>query len=168
MYTVCICSSDIFVLFYIAVIFTSGQVVLGNKNLFFKLTYSTCINTALFLSPPFLPALSLLFPSSNLSPLPLLPATPLTPSLPQIFPCPLTPMSTESDSESFAEDPIHNRGRLPSIVVQTDEASEIRELLCSQGAEVEQEEDPYNKQSLPQTESCISGDNQEDMVVPQG
>ncbi|XP_071272762.1 uncharacterized protein [Salvelinus alpinus] len=85
----------------------------------------------------------------------------------QIFPCPLTPMDIESESESFAEDPIHCRGRLPSIVVQTDEASEIRELLCSQGAE-EEKEDPYNKQSLPQTESCISGDNKEDMVVPQG
>ncbi|KAL0994576.1 hypothetical protein UPYG_G00124260 [Umbra pygmaea] len=77
----------------------------------------------------------------------------------QIFPCPLSPTATESETESFAEGPEHRRGRLPSIVVQPDE--EMGERRCSQGVD----EDSFNEQSLPHTDSSSSG---EDMVVPQG
>uniref|UniRef100_A0A4W6DYA9 LBH domain-containing protein n=1 Tax=Lates calcarifer TaxID=8187 RepID=A0A4W6DYA9_LATCA len=92
----------------------------------------------------------------------------INPSLDQIFP--ETNTNEESDSSSYPEDFLFRRERLPSIVVEPTEHSELEsgELRwpprCLMSNSVDEGEDS----SADHTEGCVDGEQQEDMRMDEG
>ncbi|XP_070839465.1 protein LBH [Chaetodon trifascialis] len=88
----------------------------------------------------------------------------------QIFP--EANMNEESDSSSYPEDFLYRRERLPSIVVEPTEPSEMESgelswpprCLMSNSLEEDEEEDS----SASHTESSVDGEQQEDMGMEEG
>ena len=76
-------------------------------------------------------------------------------------------MNEESDSNTYPEDFLYRRERLPSIVVEPTEYSEMESgelrwppgCLMSNNVEEEEEEDS----SADHSEGCLDGEQQEDM-----
>uniref|UniRef100_A0A3B4XIR6 LBH domain-containing protein n=1 Tax=Seriola lalandi dorsalis TaxID=1841481 RepID=A0A3B4XIR6_SERLL len=85
----------------------------------------------------------------------------------QIFP--EANMNQESDSSSYPDDFLYRRERLPSIVVEPTEHSELesRELRwpprCLMSNNVEEEEEEEENSSADHTEGSVDGEQQEDM-----
>ncbi|XP_023260427.1 uncharacterized protein LOC111653918 isoform X2 [Seriola lalandi dorsalis] len=88
----------------------------------------------------------------------------------QIFP--EANMNQESDSSSYPDDFLYRRERLPSIVVEPTEHSELesRELRwpprCLMSNNVEEEEEEEENSSADHTEGSVDGEQQEDMEGP--
>ncbi|XP_044079430.1 protein LBH-like [Siniperca chuatsi] len=88
----------------------------------------------------------------------------------QIFP--EANINEESDSSSYPEDFLYKRERLPSIVVEPTEHSELESgelhwpprYLMSNSVEEEEEEDS----SVNHTEGSVDGEQQEDMGMEEG
>lgn len=91
-------------------------------------------------------------------------------SLVQIFP--EANINEESDSSSYPEDFLYKRERLPSIVVEPTEHSELEggELRwpprCQMSNSVEEEEEEDS--SADHTEGSVDGEQQEDMGMEEG
>ncbi len=87
----------------------------------------------------------------------------------QIFP--ETNTNEDSDSSSYPEDFLYRRERLPSIVVEPTEHSELesRELRwprrCQMSNSVEEEEEDSG---ADHTEGSVDGEQQEDMGMEEG
>lgn len=82
-------------------------------------------------------------------------------------------MNEESDSSSYPEDFLYRRERLPSIVVEPTEHSELENVelglppRCLMSKNVEQDEEEEDS-SADHTEGSVDGEQQGDMGMEEG